>query len=722
MKTNLRVAVLSGGLLGLMLCAGCDQQSAKAQEVPARTDGTTPILAAADEPKPADTKPTDARPAEAKPAAPVATPPGPLEAPAVPGTADTNLVQNPMAPDQLKLTPALADVIKLVQSGVGEEVLMTYITNSTDIFNIGPNEILYLHDLGVPSPIITSLIQQDSTPEAMARKQAANAVQPLPPGVALNKPAANVFPPKVGAVPATAPAPETAEVITNEPPADAGPAPAVVYTVPTEVQQPVNVSYFYTELAPYGTWVDYPGYGRCWRPTVSVWNSAWRPYCDGGRWLWSDCGWYWYSDYTWGASTFHYGRWTCPPGHGWLWVPDTCWGPSWVSWRHTRSHCAWAPLPPSAHYVAGRGWYHNTLSVGSSSEFGLHKDAYVALPKSHMLERRPSNHYLSARHAEAVINESSVANNYATVNKTVVNHGIGIDTISKAAGGNIRQVSIHSADTVGPRSPRHELLDPDGRTLTVARPATTARVITPPDKPITSLSNQRTRSEQRLGSTGPQTSTASGAANNLGPRDTPATPSGPTVIPSGRAAAPIIMRGNGRASGASSATSVVGQPVTGQSAITPSSANNSAARQTAGQRAALPAGRRPASETVEPPRTSGQPVVAKPTPMRPLAVPQPDRTTVARTEPRVISQPGVQRGPGTAPVQPRVAPPAASGSGPVFRAAPSAPAAPTVSARVESYRAPAPSPTPAPRVSAPAQSSGGSRSSGDTGGGQRGSR
>ena len=92
MKTNLRVMLLSAGLMSLVLCAGCDQQSAKALEVPAKADATTPVVATADEPKTAD----------AKPAEPAPTPPTPLEAPAAPGAAGTNFVQNPVPPDQLK--------------------------------------------------------------------------------------------------------------------------------------------------------------------------------------------------------------------------------------------------------------------------------------------------------------------------------------------------------------------------------------------------------------------------------------------------------------------------------------------------------------------------------------------------------------------------------------------------------------------------------------------
>jgi hypothetical protein len=365
--------------------------------------------------------------------------------------------------------------------------------------------------------------------------------------------------------------------------------------------------------------------------------------------------------------------------------------------------------------------YHNTLSVGADHEFGLGKDAYVALPKNQMLARRPSSHYLSARHAESVINDSSVANNYATVNNTVVNHGVGVDSISKAAGANIRPVSIRSADTVGPRSPRRELLDQDGKTLVVARPAPVGAVISSPAKPVSSLSNQRVASG-RQSAISPQVPAVNGAANNAAQKGSPAAPSGATVIPSGRA--PIIMRGNGRAAGASSATTVAG-PASGQPVTTSDSANKPSVNNSGAQRAALPGGRRSAPENVARPRTTVQPAAIRPAPATPAAGSSPARTTVARTEPsRVISPPAVQRAPSSpAPAQIRVAP-SAPASGPVYRTAPSAPSAPTVSPRVESYRAP--SPAPAPRVSAPAQSSGGgsglSRSSGSSGGSQRGSR
>src|SRR5437899_3110195 len=90
------------------------------------------------------------------------------------------------------------------------------------------------------------------------------------------------------------------------------------------------------------------GVGWCWQPRVVLINHGWRPYCDGGHWLNSDCGWYWQSDYSWGWAPFHYGRWQLHNRCGWVWVPDTAWAPSWVVWRTAGDFCGWAPVPPHA--------------------------------------------------------------------------------------------------------------------------------------------------------------------------------------------------------------------------------------------------------------------------------------------------------------------------------------------------------------------------------------
>jgi hypothetical protein len=108
---------------------------------------------------------------------------------------------------------------------------------------------------------------------------------------------------------------------------------------------------FEAPLAPQGTWVDVGSYGRCWRPAhVAV---GWRPYVEG-RWVWTDCGWYWESDEPWGWACYHYGTWVQDPALGWVWVPGVEWAPAWVSWRVADGYIGWAPLPPPGVLIAHR--------------------------------------------------------------------------------------------------------------------------------------------------------------------------------------------------------------------------------------------------------------------------------------------------------------------------------------------------------------------------------
>src|SRR5689334_23675614 len=61
---------------------------------------------------------------------------------------------------------------------------------------------------------------------------------------------------------------------------------------------------FNAPLQPYGTWVDFRSYGRCWHPTQI--EADWRPYTVG-HWEWTDAGWYWVSDEPWAWACYHYG-------------------------------------------------------------------------------------------------------------------------------------------------------------------------------------------------------------------------------------------------------------------------------------------------------------------------------------------------------------------------------------------------------------------------------
>jgi len=478
MKTMFRILVLGAGVFTVVLCMGSKEDEAKA-DVPATTTEPTLELAAAPTPAP---RPDDAPIIAGNTNVATASAGSTADTNAASLKVSTNILIAATVPDSLTLSKPMTDIVKLVQAGVSEQVLMAFIASAAEPFDAGSNEIIYLHDLGVSSNLITALIQHDSAPEVQARKQAASAVKPLPPGVALNTPATNIYTPKEKMIAEQNP-PDPQPVVAPSGAADSTYAPAPAAPVSTvEVQDDafdtgtattvVNNSYWYSSLAPYGSWVDVGGYGACWRPTVAVCSSTWRPYADSGRWLWSNAGWYWYSDYTWGWGPFHYGRWACPTGVGWVWVPGNTWGPSWVSWRSTASYCGWAPLPPAACYVPRSGFYFNTASVGIGCDFGLAASAYVFLPVNRFCDRRPYNYYVTGGHAQTVFKDSTVNNNYVVGNNnTIINHGVGVDRVAQATRGDIRQVALKDTTALRDLGPRREKLASDGATLAVHRPS-----------------------------------------------------------------------------------------------------------------------------------------------------------------------------------------------------------------------------------------------------------
>ncbi|RZK41611.1 MAG: hypothetical protein EOO90_10530 [Pedobacter sp.] len=119
----------------------------------------------------------------------------------------------------------------------------------------------------------------------------------------------------------------------------------------------VSLQSFYDELSPYGQWINDPQYGYVWRPDVD--QDEFRPYYTNGRWVMTEYGNTWVSNYDWGWAPFHYGRWVHNRYNNWVWIPDTVWGPAWVSWRSGGGYYGWAPLGPSISIGIniGRGGY-----------------------------------------------------------------------------------------------------------------------------------------------------------------------------------------------------------------------------------------------------------------------------------------------------------------------------------------------------------------------------
>lgn len=213
---------------------------------------------------------------------------------------------------------------------------------------------------------------------------------------------------------------------------------AAVHPISARAELEVGVSFqihatsdFHAHLERHGAWIEVGSYGHCWRPAhVAV---GWRPY-GAGRWVWTDCGWYWESDEPWAWACYHYGNWVDDPDYGWIWIPGIEWSPAWVSWRVGGGYIGWSPLEPAHLRVAVR------------------TPAYVFVETARFHERhRPSRVIVNNT---TIINQTTVINNVrreersfagAAARPVVVNEGPGVDAVQKAAHKKFKPVPIGEA-------------------------------------------------------------------------------------------------------------------------------------------------------------------------------------------------------------------------------------------------------------------------------------
>jgi hypothetical protein len=342
-------------------------------------------------------------------------------------------------------SPQLQEVVKLTQAKMGDDVILAYIKNSGASYNLSADDILYLNTQGVSQPVISALLQ--------ARSSAAPAPVTTP-----ATPAPPVSPAPVSTYPAPASPPVSPYPAQVSPyPAPVSPYPAPLPSVPPPASE-INLSYFQAQLAPYGRWVDIPGQGPCWVPSVQATVADWRPYFNEGHWVYTDDGWSWQSDYPWGEYTFHYGRWLRDPLLGWAWVPGYNWGPAWVCWRHAEGEgfCGWAPLPPGADFQVGIGFmWHGRLAV--DADFGLGPDAFVFIPFDHFWARD----YLAFRapfgRVSFLFRASILANHYSFAGGRFVFDGIGRERIGLLTHHDVRaeRIEFHDAHIAHAREVEH---------------------------------------------------------------------------------------------------------------------------------------------------------------------------------------------------------------------------------------------------------------------------
>ena len=339
-----------------------------------------------------------------------------------PGDLDSAQVSQPQGSD---LSPAAADVLRMAQSGSDESVLVTYAQNSIRSFNLDSDNISYMRDLGVSSSVIDAMLTRDrSFPASSA---------PASPYV-YNQQA---YPPSGGTL---APPPGSAPPPVEPPPSASVNLPPPSYAT----DAPEDVNYFYSDLAPYGSWVDLQGYGWCWQPTAVAVNTTWRPYCDGGHWIYTDSGWFWQSDYTWGWAPFHYGRWYHHERAGWVWFPDRVWGPGWVTWRTAGDQCGWAPLPLHTVFDIDGSVRFNGVRVGLNIDFGLPSSAFTFVALGDIRDRDLRHRRLPQEQVNRFYNRTTIIN-CTVVNRTIVNRGIPVSRVAEVTHADIRPVPIRDA-------------------------------------------------------------------------------------------------------------------------------------------------------------------------------------------------------------------------------------------------------------------------------------
>ena len=433
MKIQVR-SILAGGLiLSLAWAAGC---TSKTQEPRVYHHSPTPPGPPADLTKfePATPPPSPA-PAPAAPPVKETTPePPPVEAPvAAAPVVDANTAE--MAPD-------IAGVVEMAKRGVGGEALLAYVEANPIATKLTPETIVFLNDLGVPENVVAAMIRQGDTNQPQPAPPAKKAVQ--------------------GAPVASTPAPAT----------QTQPAP------PPPSAPPADNNYFHRSLAPYGDWIYDGKHGWVWRPTVAVVDTGWRPYCQGGRWIYSDVGWYWHSTYSWGWAPFHYGRWHRSSLHGWYWVPGYRWSPAWVHWRSSDIYCGWAPLPPGCDYVTGVGYMWHGLRVSVGFHFGLSHHHYTYCDYAYLRHRRLHRHRVHDKDITVVHNETKVVNNHITENNTtIINNGVPPSIVEEKTREPVRKVRIREVDLELESIAKVGQIDENGKTIAVYRP----EVPTPPD-------------------------------------------------------------------------------------------------------------------------------------------------------------------------------------------------------------------------------------------------
>ncbi|HVU54064.1 MAG TPA: DUF6600 domain-containing protein [Puia sp.] len=199
-------------------------------------------------------------------------------------------------------------------------------------------------------------------------------------------------------------------------------------------QVSVSFQVFYDQLSPFGTWVSYPDYGYVWVPGA---GASFRPYGTRGHWVYTEDGWTWVSDYSWGWATFHYGNWFYDDSYGWIWVPGYQWAPAWVTWGEYGGNYCWAPIGPRVDIGVAFTTYRPPARY------------WNFCPREHITSVNVSNYYVRNVHTTTVVNNITVINNVNRGNGHAYLRGPQAANVERFTHATVRPVAVRSAERPG---------------------------------------------------------------------------------------------------------------------------------------------------------------------------------------------------------------------------------------------------------------------------------
>ncbi|HZQ46684.1 MAG TPA: hypothetical protein VFC07_06720, partial [Verrucomicrobiae bacterium] len=245
-------------------------------------------------------------------------PPAPSPATTAPATtpAPNN---NPPVLTLPKPASDTAEVLKLTKAGVGEEVILAYVKSSRSIYNLSANDILYLKEEGVSSPVIAAMLNHDHSLRNPGPNQ---------PPTQFNYDQ-QTYPPENQVVPGQSIAPPS-----SQPDASAG--NAQIATPPLTPQEGTQSPPLQSEVIPVAPGPDY-----YWSPGYWGWN---------GGWTWIGGNWWPRGYYGWGWGGYH-GGWG--GYHGSWGGYHGSWGGSHGSWDRGSHGGTWSG---GSHGGGGGSW------------------------------------------------------------------------------------------------------------------------------------------------------------------------------------------------------------------------------------------------------------------------------------------------------------------------------------------------------------------------------